>query len=144
MSNVSLEDFTGRVAKTGTMVLQDVERLHRDILVDGLTCRAQAEALFDLDGRLETADPAWLDSLAALVVDFVVWGERPTGYVDQAQAAWLASALPRARSRTAAFLLAEIGAEAQDVAPLVSEIAASLRNSRKSAGASRRDASLAA
>jgi hypothetical protein len=57
-----------------------------------LTSRCEAEALLALDHALP-ADASWGDALVALMVDFLVWGSRPTGKVTADDASWLSAAL---------------------------------------------------
>jgi hypothetical protein len=70
-----------------------------------------------LDAQASTRDPAWTRWLIALIVDFVVWAERPTGVVDQSTAEWLACTLQQhhdTRCPTRAKLIArEVMEEAQ-------------------------------
>ena len=50
--------------------------------------RGNAEPLVQLDGESIGRKPRWL---TAMLVDLVVWAERPTGVMDQATARWLAA-----------------------------------------------------
>ena len=65
----------------GRIAAEDVQTLCRNVLPDGLTCRDEADMLIALD-RVATSDAAFGDYLVASVLDFAVWGERPTGYID--------------------------------------------------------------
>ena len=59
------------------------------------------------------ADRAFGDWLVAMMVDFVVWGMRPTGTVDAETAAWLAPFLVGQRTtKTMRRLARELAAEA--------------------------------
>src|SRR3954462_15021080 len=89
MVNSSLQAFARNVRKAGRISVGDVKRLQRDILPDGIGARAQAELLLTLDQTVSRADRAFADWLVAMMVDFVVWGMRPTGTVDAETAAWL-------------------------------------------------------
>src|SRR5205085_11892192 len=82
MTKVSLSDFAAKILRNGRISFGDAQRLQRDILPDGLTSREEAEILIGLDRGAAKADAAWGRWLAATLVDFVVWGERPTGIVD--------------------------------------------------------------
>src|SRR3954462_15416193 len=90
MVNSSLQAFARNVRKAGRISVGNVQRLQRDILPDGIGARAQAELLLTLDQTVSRADRAFADWLVAMMVDFVVWGLRPTGTVDAETAAWLA------------------------------------------------------
>jgi hypothetical protein len=87
MINSSLQAFASNVQKAGCISFGDVQRLQRDILPDGISSRGEAEFLLTLDQIVSRADRAFADWLVAMVVDFVVWGLRPTGTVDAETAA---------------------------------------------------------
>ena len=82
MINSSLQAFADQALKARRISFGDVKRLQRDILPDGISSRAQAELLLTLDQTVSRADRAFADWLVAMMVDFVVWGVRPTGSVD--------------------------------------------------------------
>jgi hypothetical protein len=115
MVNVQLRDFIVRTSSNGMISAEDVKHLQRDVLADGIASRSEAEALLDLD-RSVSADPAWSGALVSLLVDFVVWGCRPTGYVTADDARWLAAILDVAGGRDTALRIGrEIVAEAQQI-----------------------------
>jgi hypothetical protein len=93
MDNKSLCEFNARALAKGRISFGDVRRLQRDIMPNGIGSRDEAELLLALDGQVGRRDPEWTRWLIAMVVDFVVWAERPTGVVDESTASWLASAL---------------------------------------------------
>ena len=115
MINASLQHFCNRILATGTIGLEDVRELGRTVLPDGLTCRDEADMLFGLDRAVQAADPAFADWLVAAVVDFAVWGERPTGHIDADTAHWLAASLGCGRGPTAtgARIAVEVVREAE-------------------------------
>ncbi len=73
--------------------LDDVRKLRREMLPDGLTSREEAELLIAVDRAALSKDPAWEDFLVDSLVEFVVWTSPPTGYVDAETADWLISSL---------------------------------------------------
>jgi hypothetical protein len=93
MIRVSLRDFDGKVRLRNRITYGDVQRLKRDVLPEGIESREEAELLLDLDRGIDRIDGSWTSWLVAMFVDFVVWGERPTGVVTDDTAEWLASAL---------------------------------------------------
>lgn len=115
MSNVSLQDFCNHVAAAGRISQDDVAVLMHEILPEGILERDEADLLIALERSAVDADGAFADALVALVVDFAVWGERPTGYVDRAVAEWLAASLAGrgGPSPVAARIAMEIVREAQ-------------------------------
>src|SRR5829696_4013011 len=113
MINSSLQAFASSVQKAERISFGDVKRLQRDILPDGISSRAQAELLLTLDQTVSRADRAFADWLVAMMVDFVVWGMRPTGTVDAQTAAWLTPFLVGQRTtKTMRRLVRELAAEA--------------------------------
>ncbi|HEX8418362.1 MAG TPA: hypothetical protein VF641_12255 [Methylobacterium sp.] len=93
MNNESLQRFCNRVVEAGCITRADARQLGRSILRDGLACRDEADMLIALERAVPEIDPGFRDLLAGLIVDFAVWGERPTGYVDRDVAGWLAASL---------------------------------------------------
>ena len=84
---------------------------------NGIGSRREADALLALDRTLDT-DPSWADFLTAVMVDYVVWGSRPTGRVPAETAAWLVTAFTCGEPTGNAVRIARaIVAAAQDVVP---------------------------
>ena len=112
MINSSLQAFASDVQTAGRISFGDVQRLQRDILPDVISSRAEAEFLLTLDQTISRADRAFADWLVAMMVDFVVWGVRPTGSVDAETAAWLTPFLAGQRAtKTMRRLARELAAE---------------------------------
>jgi hypothetical protein len=108
LSDRKLAEFVERVMTTRVIVQADVDDLARNVLVDGITVREQADVLIALDRAVKTAVPAWADYLVATLVDYAVWAARPTGYVTAETAHWLVTSLtcgggPTATAMRAAF-----------------------------------------
>src|SRR5215203_1621500 len=115
MSNVFLEAFVEKITKKGRINFGDVRRLQRDVLPDGIASREEADVLITLDRDIGRQDPAWIDWLVGALVDYVVWGERPVGYVDADKAVWITSVLDGGgkATRNARLIAREIVREAQ-------------------------------
>jgi hypothetical protein len=117
IGNARLEAFAARSREAGRILYGDVCRLQRNVLPHGIETREQVRLLLDLDRSVPRADRAFGEFLVASVVSFVVWGERPTGRVDEDVADWLIDCLCRERlTRTGVAIVAEIVEEA-DLAP---------------------------
>src|SRR5215207_11408857 len=82
MINSSLQTFANKVQEAGCIRFGDVKRLQRDILPDSISSREEAELLLSLAQTVGRADCAFGDWLVAMMMNFVVWGMRPTGSVD--------------------------------------------------------------
>jgi hypothetical protein len=122
MNTSKLQEFVTKTAAKKRITFGDVRRLQRDVLPDGIAGREEAELLVRLDGAVDRADGAWADWLVAAIVDFVVWGERPTGAVEAEAAQWLIGLLTEAGAPTRAGrrIVREIRCEAERLAePMV-------------------------
>jgi hypothetical protein len=124
MIRVSLRFFANRVLKTRRMDAGDRETLQRVIFSDGVRSRIEAEILLQLARAVRPADPAWNDFVVVSIVDFAVWGSRPTGYVDAGTAEWLVAILAEGgRTALTRRIARAILAEAQDVDPRLADFA---------------------
>jgi hypothetical protein len=92
----SLHAFVSRVATSKRLNFADLRRLERDVLPNGVTSRADAEALIALDAALDRADAGWPSYLVSTVKEFMM---RRHG--DPTDSAWLAAALSGAAPKTA-------------------------------------------
>jgi len=116
MINKKLEEFVADKAESRTITREDVQALVRTVLPDGIACRDEADLLIALDRVAASADPAWGEYLVAALVDYAVWGARPTGYVDPDTARWLAGSLGAGAgpTQTALRVATSIVREAQE------------------------------
>lgn len=117
MINSKLRDFIDKAYDERTISEWDVRTLLRNVLPDGIANREEANALIAIDRLVDKACNSWADILIALLVDYVVWAERPTGVVRGDDAHWLVSSLGAAGgpTRTALRAAHEIVREAQEV-----------------------------
>ena len=117
MISSELHSFIDHVIAAGRISAEDVRHLHRTILEEGISSRAVADALLALDRSLAT-DPLWADFLTPAVVNYAVWGSRPTGVITAETANWLLTALTIGEpTPTALRIFEEILAEAQEIDP---------------------------
>ena len=124
MIRLSLRFFASRVLRTRRMDQTDRKTLERVIFSDGLRSRLEAEVLLQLARAVKPIDPAWADFVVTSIVDFVVWGERPTGTIDPDTADWLVAVLSEKGARQLSRRIArEIVKEAQDVDPRLVDFA---------------------
>lgn len=117
MFHSSVQHFCDRVLDQRAIRSSDVQDLLRNVLPDGIVSQEQADLLLALDRAVTATTDAFADALVALVVDFAVWGERPTGRVDAATARWLVGSLRGAHgpSPTGARVAFEVVRAAQHV-----------------------------
>ncbi|RYB04217.1 hypothetical protein [Lichenibacterium ramalinae] len=93
----------------------DVASLHRHLFADGSLDRTEAEALFDLERAALSRCEAWTAFFVQAVTDHVVWGERPTGRLDEGQAEWLLAQVDMTRTPAAFAVLVNVIDEAQSL-----------------------------
>ncbi|MDJ1157255.1 hypothetical protein QNA08_03250 [Chelatococcus sp. SYSU_G07232] len=117
MIKKSLREFADDVIDRRSISIVDVRMLNQDVMPDGIASREEADVLIALDRRIGEQCEEWGDALVALLVDFVVWGARPTGVVRSEDAHWLATSLGAGGGPTKTALRAafEIVREAQQV-----------------------------
>jgi hypothetical protein len=124
MIRLSLRFFASRVLKTKRMDAGDRKTLQRVIFSDGVRSRVEAEVLVQLSRAVKPVDPAWADFVVASIVDFAVWGSRPTGAIDQDTANWLIAVLSEGGATPLTRRIArEITKEAQNVDARFAEFA---------------------
>ena len=92
MTMISVEQFCNHAVSAGIISDADLLVLKRDVLADGIMSRDEADLLIALE-RAVAGSRDFADFLVASVIDFVVWGERATGYVDREVAAWLSASI---------------------------------------------------
>jgi hypothetical protein len=92
MIKISVEQFCNHAVSAGAISAQDLRVLKREVIPDGLATREEADLLIALERAVPSSED-FADFLVTMVVDFVVWGERATGYVDREAAAWLSASI---------------------------------------------------
>lgn len=73
----------------------DVLSLRQNAWPDGKIDPAEAEAIFDLNEALKSAESEWVDFFVAALSNYVVHQTAPAGYVDEAKAGWLMARIDR-------------------------------------------------
>jgi hypothetical protein len=133
----SLRAFADAAVENKRITKQDVRKLQRYILGDGISSREEADTLIALEGAVPV-DPAFADYLVGAVVDFAVWGARPTGYIDQDTARWLVATLScgQGPTETAVRIAFEVVKEAEQVDEAI--LAFAMRGSRRRSRGGRR------
>ena len=108
---VTLADLMAQACVT----TRDVASLHRHLFADASLDRAEATALFDLERAALTRCDAWTAFFIESVTDHVVWGERPTGRLDESEAHWLIDEVDATRTPASFALLVNVLDEAASV-----------------------------
>jgi len=91
----SFSDFTSAVRSGAPITPDDVLAVRRVVWPDGAIDRVEAEAILAVNRDARDASPEWGDFLIEAIVDHVVNGSEPHGYIDEADAAWLIGELDR-------------------------------------------------
>ena len=89
--------------------------LHRHLFVEASLDQAEVESLFDLERTSLSRCEAWTDFFVQAVTDHVVWGDRPTGRLDERQADWLMAQVDATRTPASFAVLINVLDEAQQV-----------------------------
>lgn len=93
MTNIALQLFCERIVEAGRIAGSDVAELAREILADVPMGRDDADLLLALDRAVADQHEDFATFLTATIVDFAVYGERPTGRITPETAAWLSASL---------------------------------------------------
>jgi hypothetical protein len=101
MMDHELREFVDRVMDRRAIGEEDVKMLQRNILSDIVTTRDIVDVLVALDRAVPQSCKAYADYMVALVVDFAVWENRPTGVIDRDKAHWLITTLSAGEGPTA-------------------------------------------
>ncbi len=92
-------DIARQAAADGAISTEEILALRRAGWGDGALQPEEAEVLFDLNESLTAPDAAWSDFFVEAIVEFVVNGTAPRGYVSEANAAWLMARIDRDGAR---------------------------------------------
>lgn len=85
----SFSDFSSALKAGAALSPEDVLALRRAVWPDGAVARAEAEAIFEIHRDAGAAGTDWGDFFIEAIVDHVLNGTEPRGYVDDETAAWL-------------------------------------------------------
>lgn len=72
---------------------EDVLMLRRDVFSDGVVSRAEADALFALDGAVSDKSKSFVSFFVEAVTDYLIMVEAPKGYISQQNADWLIASI---------------------------------------------------
>ena len=113
-----LRNETRRVAiadleRANFIDVHTVNRLRRDVFADGIVERHDVEALFAVERRGVATCPEWRDFFIEAAVDHLLWQCRPSGVLNEEQAAWLLAQADRTRTLSAFAILIAVLDDAQ-------------------------------
>lgn len=80
-----------------------------------LMTRREAEILFEIDAAQTGESPSWESHFVESIVEFVVFNQRPTGRISEADAAWLVAMIGTDRSPSIPALMRALVLQAEDV-----------------------------
>ncbi len=95
MAELMLEPRIAAIAARNRITADDVLYLRRNVYQDGMSSRGEVENLFALDGACQDKAPEWAVFLIEATCDYVVYQEKPEGYLSDANASWLQSLIIR-------------------------------------------------
>ncbi len=91
----SFSDFAAALRSGHRITPEDVLAVRRAVWPDGRVSDAEAGIVFDLNRAIAEPTPEWRDFFVEALTDYVVNQKAPRGYVDDANAAWLAAEVDR-------------------------------------------------
>jgi len=89
MSIEALRGAVDAIRAGGRVTEDDVRRLRRDLLPDGVTSRLQADCLLELEAAGLPHGAAWTMFFVETLADFLLFCERPNGAISASSAEWL-------------------------------------------------------
>lgn len=104
-------DLADALKARAVMTADDVLAIRRVAWPDGRIDALEADAIFALNEAIAAPPPEWVDFFVEAITAYVVHQQAPTGYVDDANAAWLMARIDadgRVDSRAELELLVKI------------------------------------
>ncbi len=87
--SVHFGELAKKIGADGAISSEEVLALRREAWPDGRISQAEAEAIFDVNGQLDSKSDEWVDFFVEAIGEYVVNQRAPAGYVDAENAAWL-------------------------------------------------------
>lgn len=95
MAELMLEPRIAAIANRNRITADDVLYLRGTVYKDGMSSRGEVENLFALDGAVNDKAAEWPVFLIEATSDYVVYQEKPEGYLSEDNAAWLQRLITR-------------------------------------------------
>lgn len=93
--SIHFRDLAAQTAADGTISPEEILILRRAGWSDGKIDADEADAIFGVNDRIDKHDVAWSDFFVEAIGEFLVNGDEPRGYVDEAKADWLMARIDR-------------------------------------------------
>ena len=85
--------------------------------------RREAEVLFEIDAAQSAENPAWSAYFVESLVEFLVYGSRPTGRISDGDAAWLVASVGKDVSPSVPALVRALVLQAEAVPECIIRLA---------------------
>ncbi len=85
LQSLPIQEVLGR----GSIKDSDVQRFRRVFYEDGIVAADECDLLFKLNSSCDIQDPTWPPFFVEAVTDYIVFQERPQGYLTADNAHWL-------------------------------------------------------
>lgn len=95
MAELMLEPRIAAIANRNRITADDVLYLRSTVYKDGMSSRGEVENLFALDGAAQDKAAEWVVFLIEATCDYVVYQEKPEGYLSEDNASWLQGLISR-------------------------------------------------
>ena len=92
-----------------------VKKLRYDLFRGDAITLDEANALFDIERAAQEDCPEWAEFFVDTIVDYLLWQQRPSGVLNEAQAEWLIGQVDRSKSLAAFAILVGVLEEAHRV-----------------------------
>ena len=89
------------IEREGEIDADLVRRLRYDLFRGDALTQDEAAALFSIERNVRPDCPEWREFFVDVIVDFLLWQQRPSGVLNEAQAEWLVGQADAARTLTA-------------------------------------------
>lgn len=93
--SVALDDLVASLSAKRTITADETLGIRRVVWTDGTITPDEADQIMALNAACDRRSREWMDFFVEVMVDYVVRQQEPTGYVDDAKAAWLMAAIDR-------------------------------------------------
>lgn len=126
MTNVDLGALLSRIEADSIVTADEIIEMRRCIWNDNMLTVIEADALFRINDNCQQKPVEWSDFFITGMTNFLVRQTMPTGYIDEANAAWLMQRISHdgvCETHTEMALLMNVLKHAQNVTPRLEQFA---------------------